>query len=130
MTDSLKDLRHRQEEINAAMYKLRRQTNRNNKDESDLYIYQYNRQLDDIEAKIKTLNNDIKSQKEICRVAIISLIDETAIDENDLYNKNLSVLLRMLSSFFRTDSVELIRPKTGDKYTNEKINSIISTACS
>ena len=127
MTDSLKDLRRRQEEINAAMYKLRRQTNRNNKDESDLYIYQYNRQLDDIEAKIKTLNNDIKSQKEICRVAIISLIDETAIDENDLYNKNLSVLLRMLSSFFRTDSVELIRPKTGDKYTDEKINSIIST---
>lgn len=127
MTDSLKDLKRRQEEINAAMYKLRRQTNRTNKDESDLYIYQYNRQLDDIEIKIKTLNADIKRQKEICRVSIISLIDETVIDENDLYNKNLSTLLRMLSSFFNTDSVELIKPKIGDKYTNERINSIIST---
>lgn len=127
MIDSLKDLKLRQENINSAMYKLRRQTGRNNKAENDLYIYQYNRQLDAIEAEIKNLNLEIRDKKEMCRSAIISLIDATVIDENDAFNKNIPTLLKMLSSFLHVPEVGLIRPKTGDKYSDERINSIIST---
>ncbi len=124
----LASLKEQQENVNTLIAKLRKNTNSSNKIKNDLFIFQYNKQLDDINESQKRCSSAVKELSEKLYNATLTTVNVLAVEESNVYGVEITRLLLILAKLTDKASLTIKPVKTGVKYSGQHIGEIIKTS--